>query len=390
MHRVAMSTAGWTTVRFGDVVRRAKDKVDPRESGLDRYIAGEHMDTDDLRIRRWGTISDGYLGPAFHMRFRPGQVLYGSRRTYLRKVALATFEGITANTTYVLEPIDSDRLLPELLPFIMQTESFHAHSKKESRGSVNPYVNFSDLARYEFALPPCEEQRRLSTCYKQPRPSTKGTERLSNASVLPVYQFEDQLEGRALLRLTEVTDGLDSGKSPASSGHRVEEGQYGVLKVSAVGDWEYVERENKRVSESEFVPRLEVKAGDFLVTRANADPRGVARTCIAAETRSNLMLSDKTWRLRLCDKHQHAAEAILAWSKSRAFRSHVRHHLNGTDAKNISQASFLAAPVPSLTRDVLEFGEHIRTLSQGVVTARKRVQGVQQLKQSLLTKALGK
>ena len=146
MPEVATRTADWSTVAFGDVVRQVKDKVDPEESGLERYIAGEHMDTDDLSIRRWGEIGDGYLGPAFHMRFKPGHVLYGSRRTYLRKVALAAFEGITANTTYVLESKDPAVLLPELLPFIMQTESFHAHSKRESKGSVNPYVNFSDLA----------------------------------------------------------------------------------------------------------------------------------------------------------------------------------------------------------------------------------------------------
>ena len=152
----------WTNVAFGDVVRQVKDKVDPEESGLERYIAGEHMVTDDLKIRRWGLIGDDYLGPAFHMRFKPGQVLYGSRRTYLRKVALADFEGITANTTFVLESKDPEVLLPELLPFIMQTESFHEHSIKESKGSVNPYVNFSDLVWYEFALPPLEEQRRIA------------------------------------------------------------------------------------------------------------------------------------------------------------------------------------------------------------------------------------
>lgn len=153
--------AGWTTVAFGDVVRQVKDKVDPEDSGLERYVAGEHMDTDDLRIRRWGEIGDGYLGPAFHMRFKPGQVLYGSRRTYLRKVAVADFEGITANTTYVLESANSKVLLPELLPFIMQAEAFHQHSVRESKGSVNPYVNFSDLAWFDFALPPLEEQRRI-------------------------------------------------------------------------------------------------------------------------------------------------------------------------------------------------------------------------------------
>lgn len=161
MLEVASTKTGWTTVAFGDVVRQVKDKVDPEESGLERYVAGEHMDTDDLRIRRWGEIGEGYLGPAFHMRFKPGHVLYGSRRTYLRKVAVADFEGITANTTYVLESADPDVLLPELLPFIMQTDAFNQHSVRESKGSVNPYVNFSDLAWFEFALPPLQEQRRI-------------------------------------------------------------------------------------------------------------------------------------------------------------------------------------------------------------------------------------
>src|SRR5262245_23162126 len=108
--RVLMSEAkasnGWTRVTFGDVVRQVRDRVDPDKAGLQRYVAGEHMDTDDLRIRRWGLIGDGYLGPAFHMRFKPGQVLYGSRRTYLRKVAVAEFHGVTANTTFVMEPKD--------------------------------------------------------------------------------------------------------------------------------------------------------------------------------------------------------------------------------------------------------------------------------------------
>jgi type I restriction enzyme S subunit len=151
----------WRRVRFGDVVRQVKDRVEPATAGLKRFIAGEHMETDDLRIRRWGDVGDGYLGPAFNMRFRPGQVLYGSRRTYLRKVAFADFEGICANTTFVLEAADPSVLLPQLLPFIMQTGAFHEHSKRESKGSVNPYVNFSDLAWYEFALPPLEEQRRI-------------------------------------------------------------------------------------------------------------------------------------------------------------------------------------------------------------------------------------
>ncbi len=160
LEKVSSKKADWTRVAFGDVVRKVSDKVDPWESGLERYVAGEHMDTDDLRIRRWGLIGDDYLGPAFHMRFKPGHVLYGSRRTYLRKVALAEFEGITANTTFVLESKDPKRLMPELLPFLMQTEAFHTYSIARSKGSVNPYVNFSDIADFQFSLPPMQEQAR--------------------------------------------------------------------------------------------------------------------------------------------------------------------------------------------------------------------------------------
>jgi type I restriction enzyme S subunit len=153
-------TGGWKHVRFGDVVRQSKAKVDPEADGIERYVAGEHMDTDDLRIRRWGEVGDGYLGPAFHRYFKPGQILYGSRRTYLRKVAVADFEGVCANTTFVVESASAD-LLDEFLPYVMTSESFHAYSISKSKGSTNPYINFSDLAKYDFALPPLDEQQRI-------------------------------------------------------------------------------------------------------------------------------------------------------------------------------------------------------------------------------------
>ena len=41
---------GWSRVAFGDVVKQVRDCVDPEKTGLERYVAGEHMDTDDLRM----------------------------------------------------------------------------------------------------------------------------------------------------------------------------------------------------------------------------------------------------------------------------------------------------------------------------------------------------
>jgi len=147
-------------VKFGDIVRKVNDKVDPSVDDIERFVAGEHMDTDEQKIFRFGNVGEGYLGPAFHMRFKPGHILYGSRRTYLRKVAMADFEGVCSNTTFVIAPSD-DRLDASYLLNVMSTERFHQNSISLSKGSTNPYINFSDLAAYEFELPSIEEQQRI-------------------------------------------------------------------------------------------------------------------------------------------------------------------------------------------------------------------------------------
>ena len=149
-------------VMFGDVVREVKEKVDRQNNPYEYFIAGDHMDTDELHLLRRGTFVGNDVGPAFIRVFKPGQVLYGSRRTYLRKVAVADFEGVTANTTFVLETKDNSVLLQRLLPFIMQSEDFVMHSIQRSKGSTNPYILFSDLCDYEFELPDIEKQRKLA------------------------------------------------------------------------------------------------------------------------------------------------------------------------------------------------------------------------------------
>jgi restriction endonuclease S subunit len=53
-------------------------------------------------------------------------------------------------------------LLPELVPFICQSEGFYDFAVKTSAGSLSPRTNWSHLANYEFPLPPVDEQRRIA------------------------------------------------------------------------------------------------------------------------------------------------------------------------------------------------------------------------------------
>lgn len=153
-----MVRVGWTRVAFGDVVRLSKDRVtDPEAAGIERVVGLEHIDPGDLRIRRWGDAADG---TTFTTLFKPGQVLFGKRRAYQRKVAVADFEGVCSGDIYVLEPAD-DRLMPDFLPFLCQTDAFFDHAVGTSAGSLSPRTNWTSLAGFEFLLPPKQEQARL-------------------------------------------------------------------------------------------------------------------------------------------------------------------------------------------------------------------------------------
>lgn len=151
----------WSLTKFGDVATQQKKSVDRDNTDLTLYVKGEHMGSEDLHLREWGELTDEYLGPAFIRKFEKGDILYGSRRTYLRKVVIAPFEGITSNTTFVIRA-NEKRIDKRLLPFIMMSEGFTDNSIKNSKGSVNPYINWKDIANYEFLLPPKSEQARLA------------------------------------------------------------------------------------------------------------------------------------------------------------------------------------------------------------------------------------
>lgn len=149
---------GWRMVKFGDVVRNVDvAERNPLEKGLERYVGLEHLDPESLHIRRWGLIEDG---TSFTRRFSEGQVLFGKRRAYQRKAAVAEWDGICSGDMLVFE--SKDELLPELLPFIVQSDGFFQHALGTSAGSLSPRTRWRDLEQYEFALPPKDEQRRIA------------------------------------------------------------------------------------------------------------------------------------------------------------------------------------------------------------------------------------
>lgn len=148
------------TVNYCDVTEKLMRKIDPLTCGILRIVAGENLESKDFKIRTWQKVGEGYLGPAFHVLFKEGDILYGSRRTYLRKVSLADFEGVCANTTYVIRAKE-EILLQDLLKHIMLSEKFTQYSIGVSKGSTNPYINWKDLDNFSFQIPDIQVQREV-------------------------------------------------------------------------------------------------------------------------------------------------------------------------------------------------------------------------------------
>jgi type I restriction enzyme, S subunit len=111
-----------------------------------------------LKIKRWGSIADD--NPSFIRVFKKGHILFGKRRPYLKKAAIAEFDGICSGDIIVMEP-QGDLMLPELLPFIVQSEKFWDWAIKPSSGSLSPKTKFQLLADCVFDIPILEEQIEL-------------------------------------------------------------------------------------------------------------------------------------------------------------------------------------------------------------------------------------
>ncbi len=149
------------TVTYSKVTEKIMRRIDPISYGIEKIVAGENLESEDFKIRTWQKVGKGYLGPAFHVLFKPGDILYGSRRTYLKKVALADFEGVCANTTYVIRAKEN-LLMQDLLKHIMLSNRFTQYSIGVSKGSTNPYINWKDLDNFTFQIPDLRTQKAIA------------------------------------------------------------------------------------------------------------------------------------------------------------------------------------------------------------------------------------
>jgi type I restriction enzyme S subunit len=340
---MAIDKSKWERVKFGDVVRLNTERcADPAAAGIERYVGLEHIDPDDLRIRRWGLVAEG---TTFTNRFRPGQVLFGKRRAYQRKVAVADFEGVCSSDIYVFEPHDG-RLLRELLAFICQGQAFYSHAVGTSAGSLSPRTHWSHLANFEFLLPSKEEQIRIVGVLTSLDDNVSLCRQLQNTlNTLLVSRSENLIQTYCGTDFYYSVDSLllenpQNGYSPPTSDTV---SRFKTVSISAVNGGKFQPSGNTKYANvlQEQVHRFLVQKNDIFVVRGNGNKSLTGKCGIAGETYNDLFYPDLLIRLRFNPAKILPEFAAIIWNSpsvhnnlvSRAKSTNGIWKINGQDIR---------------------------------------------------------
>ena len=143
-------------VKLGDVAIESRETYRGDKSGLP-IVGLEHITPEEVTLSNWATDTEN----TFTKMFRKGDILFGRRRAYLKKAAQAPFDGICSGDITVIRA-KADKLLPDLLPFIIQNDDLFDFAVGKSAGSLSPRVKWENLKNYAFELPSLDEQKKLA------------------------------------------------------------------------------------------------------------------------------------------------------------------------------------------------------------------------------------
>lgn len=158
MKDIIIDKTGWKKWRFDEFAQNISERVEPSQTDLGVYVGLEHIDPDTLHLSRHGHPSDV---EGTKLRFYKGDIIFGRRRAYQRKTALATTNGICSAHAMVLRA-KQEVVDPSFFPFLFHSKQFIDMAITISVGGLSPTINWKDICKQEFLLPPKEEQKRLA------------------------------------------------------------------------------------------------------------------------------------------------------------------------------------------------------------------------------------
>ena len=258
-------------VLLGDVAEEVRDNYKETD-GNPAVVGLEHLIPGEIRLKEWSEDTNTTFTKAFHK----GQVLFGRRRAYLKKAAVAPVDGICSGDITVISA-KPDKILPELLPFVIQNDDFFDFAVGKSAGSLSPRVKWSRLKEYEFNLPSLPQQKELAKLLwsfvdakEAYEDLIRQTDELVKSQFIEMFGYPGRVDkGYTIKPLGDICT-VERGGSPRPISYYVTDDPNGLnwIKIGDADTDRYITHTVEKIRPEGLSKTRQVHAGDLLLSNS--------------------------------------------------------------------------------------------------------------------------
>lgn len=336
--------------KFEQIAINSTEKKKPVEADRFTYLGLEHLDSNSLQVTRFGS-EVAPIGEKLVM--HKGDVLFGKRRAYQKKVAIAPFDGIFSAHGMVLRPKENV-IDKNFFPFFISSDYFLDAAIKISVGSLSPTINWRDLKELEFELPNLAKQKELAEVLWAMDATKQAYQKLLAATTeLVKAQFIEMFErdniplGWNKLTIEQLCSVFVDGdwiesKDQAENGIR-------LIQTGNVGNGIYLDKvERARYIDNDTFVRLnctEVLPNDVLISRL---PDPIGRACIVPNELGKTITAVDCSIVRFGGNI--LPEFFIAYTMTPAYARQIELFITGSTRKRISRKNLgqILVPVPPI------------------------------------------
>jgi len=332
----------WETFRFDEIALRISKTVKPEEAGVDIYVGLEHINKEDIHIRRKGVPSDVNGGK---LRCYPGDIIFGKRRAYQRKAAIVDFEGICSAHAFILRA-NPEIIDPQLFPFFLHSDAFMHRMVDISVGGLSPTINWGDLKHQEFLLPPKNQQVQLAKLlWAMDEVIEKGNTNLNRYEVFNERYLIDSISGGLSSNFSNWKEfvfgslgdsfGGLTGKTKKDFG----EGKPFVNYMNVFSNSKVDPNQVDLVRINEGEKQNSIKYGDILITGSSETPHELGLSSVVLDDLQEYYLNSFCFGFRLHDFKTLHPEYARFLMRGEGVRKFMFKHAQGSTRFNLSKTT---------------------------------------------------
>ena len=374
---------------FGDIAINSTEKIQPEPSDNATYIGLEHLDSGCLRVRRFGA-EVAPVGDKLVM--RKGDVLFGKRRAYQKKVAIAPFDGIFSAHGMVLRP-KTEVIDKDFFPLFIASDYFLDAAIKISVGSLSPTINWSDLKQLEFSLPPLDEQKKLAQVLW-------SAIELKEAYQVMLARCDEMASSRFIEMFGDPIENPNKWKTYSLSdfghyknGMNFRNGETGFqVHCLGVGDFQ----DHAYIRDAGILPLIDLNAPpdetyllkdeDIVFVRSNGNKALVGRCVAVYPGAIDTVYSGFCIRFRQTQKFMSTAYLLMVL-KSSSMRKAMAGR--GANIQNLNQQTLDTLKIPAPPMELQnEFAAFVEQLDKSKVELQKCIDLIEAMMKSIIQKVL--